>query len=298
MDELRPTLVRRGATPGRQLHDRVRRDDRAATPSSAPAPSCPRTCPTSRSWSAIPAGWSAGCACAGTRIEFDDQGERRGLRGLSAAAIARRGSEVRRWHESPSPRSPGAVRHDPRGDPGSDRPGLRIAAVHPGAGGRRLWRKRSRHSAASATRSGVSSGTDALLAALMALGVGPGDEVITTPYSFFATAGTIARLGARPVFVDIEPRRFNLDASMLAPRSRRGPRRSCPSTSSGAAATWTRVERGRRSDTASPSSRMPPRPSARGTTRGRSAGTMGAVGCLSFFPSKNLGAFGDGGHGV
>jgi dTDP-4-amino-4,6-dideoxygalactose transaminase len=141
---------------------------------------------------------------------------------------------------------------------------------------------------------GVSSGTDALLAALMARGVGPGDEVITSSYSFFATAGTIARLGARPVFVDIEPSSFNLDPAALAavvtPRTRAivpvhlfG--RACDmaavlgvATQHGLAVVEDAAQAiGARDD------------------QGRSAGSAGTLGCLSFFPSKNLGAFGDGG---
>jgi dTDP-4-amino-4,6-dideoxygalactose transaminase len=140
---------------------------------------------------------------------------------------------------------------------------------------------------------GTSSGTDAVLAALMAVGIGAGDEVITSTYSFFATAGCIARLGARPVLVDIDPRTFNIDAAAavaaITPRTRAivpvhlfgqaadlmplinaGVRRSLPIIEDAAQAIGAKYH-------------------------DHSVGGLGAIGCFSFFPSKNLGAFGDAG---
>ncbi len=137
------------------------------------------------------------------------------------------------------------------------------------------------------------SGSDALLLALMALDVGPGDEVITTPYTFFATAGSIARLGARPVFVDIDPETFNLDPARveeaITPRTRAVlpvhlfgqcadmsalvplcDRKGIPVVEDAAQALGARWQ-------------------------GRAAGSFGVFGCFSFYPSKNLGGFGDGG---
>jgi len=141
---------------------------------------------------------------------------------------------------------------------------------------------------------GVSSGTDALLAALMAIDLKPGDEVITTPYSFFATAGVVARLGGRTVFVDIEPDSFNIDPRSVASRITGRTRAIMPVHLFGRCAEMDPLlEIGRKhgipviEDAAQ----------AIGATdsRGRQAGTMGSMGCFSFFPSKNLGAFGDGG---
>ena len=140
---------------------------------------------------------------------------------------------------------------------------------------------------------GVSSGTDALLASLMALGIGAGDEVITTSFTFFATAGCISRLGALPVFVDIDPRTFNIDPDLIeaaiTPKTKAiipvhlfgqmcdmdpimeiADRHGIPVIEDGAQAISS-------------------------SYKGRKAGSIGAVGCFSFFPSKNLGGVGDGG---
>ncbi len=140
---------------------------------------------------------------------------------------------------------------------------------------------------------GCASGTDALILPLMAMGVGPGDEVITTPYSFFATAGSIWRTGAKPVFVDIEPDTYNIDPAQIekaiTPRTRAiipvhlyGQTADMdPILETGPAARFVR-DRGCGS-------------SHRCGYKGRRAGGIGHVGALSFYPSKNLGGFGDGG---
>ncbi len=148
---------------------------------------------------------------------------------------------------------------------------------------------------------GMSSGTDALLAALMALGVGAGDRVITPAYSFFATAGVISRLNAVPVFVDIDPASYNMSPAGLekawAALDRAAQQRVkaiVPVHLFGQCADMARIlEFGRRvgvpiiEDAAQ----------AIGTVYkdGRPAGIIGVMGCLSFFPSKNLGGIGDGG---
>lgn len=141
---------------------------------------------------------------------------------------------------------------------------------------------------------GVSSGTDALLSSLMALGIGHGDEVITTPYTFFATAGSIVRTGARPVFVDIDPASFNLDPSQV--EERLTPRTRCllPVHLFGRCAEMEPLlalaARHRLAIIEDAAQAI----GAHKDDVGR-AGGIGTVGCLSFYPTKNLGGFGDGG---
>jgi dTDP-4-amino-4,6-dideoxygalactose transaminase len=160
---------------------------------------------------------------------------------------------------------------------------------------------------------GLSSGTDALLLALMALDIGSGDEVITTPFTFFATAGVVARLGARPFFCDIDPATFNLDpaavrAAIAARCELKGDRLVNRATGGVIRALLPVHLYGQMADIDAfmsiarqyRLSVIEDAAQAIGAALadGRRAGSIGDVGCLSFFPTKNLGAFGDAGMNV
>ena len=140
---------------------------------------------------------------------------------------------------------------------------------------------------------GCASGSDALLLAFMAQGIGVGDEVITTPFTFVATAGSIARLGARPVFVDITGEDFNIDATRIEAAITPRTRAIVPVHLFGLSAAMTAIQqvacdRGIAviEDAAQ---------AIGGTYQDRALGNIGQIGCFSFFPSKNLGGAGDGG---
>lgn len=157
---------------------------------------------------------------------------------------------------------------------------------------------------------GVSSGTDALLVALMALEIGPGDAVITTPYTFFATGGSIARVGARPVFCDIDPVTYNIDPNALKAIVEDGCEAGTDGLRHKASGDIVRAVMpvhlyGQTADmqgildvTRSAGLRViedAAQSIGSEYLDGRRAGSAGDIGCFSFFPSKNLGAFGDGG---
>lgn len=138
---------------------------------------------------------------------------------------------------------------------------------------------------------GCASGSDALLLALMALGIGPGDEVVIPSFTFFATAGAVWRLGAKPVFADILPETFNVDPADVAQKVTPATKAIIPVHLFGQSADMTGL--------AAAVGQLPMIEDAAQAIgakyQGRRVGSLGAVGCFSFYPTKNLGGFGDGG---
>jgi len=140
---------------------------------------------------------------------------------------------------------------------------------------------------------GTSSGTDAILNALMSLEIGEGDEVITTPFTFFSTVGCIARVGAKPVFVDIDPRTYNIDSMKVADAVTEKTKAIMPVHLYGQMADMEPImEVAKKHNIAVIEDAAQ---SITSTYKGRKAGSVGTAGCFSFFPSKNLGGIGDGG---
>jgi dTDP-4-amino-4,6-dideoxygalactose transaminase len=140
---------------------------------------------------------------------------------------------------------------------------------------------------------GVSSGTDALLLSLMAIGIQPGDEVITSPYSFFSSSGSIARMGARPIFVDIDPATLNLQPNYIASKITPRTKAILPVHLAGQVANMDPIL-----DLAKQYGLVVIEDACQAIGadyKGHRAGSMGNLGCFSFFPSKNLGGYGDSG---
>ena len=143
---------------------------------------------------------------------------------------------------------------------------------------------------------GASSGTDAIMNSLMSLEIGPGDEVITTPFTFFSTVGCIARVGAKIVFADIDPKTYNIDASGVKAAVTEKTRAIMPVHLFGQMADMDPIMEvaGEHNLAVIEDAAQ----SISSTYKSRKAGSIGTVGCFSFFPSKNLGGIGDGGMAV
>lgn len=141
---------------------------------------------------------------------------------------------------------------------------------------------------------GVSSGTDALLIAFMALGIGAGDEVIVPTFSFFATAGCVSRLGAIPVFVDVDPNSFNINPEAVKGAITSRTKAIVPVHLFGQAADMSALMK-IQNETGIPIVEDAAQAIGTQTSDGSRVGTIGAIGCFSFYPTKNLGAMGDGG---
>lgn len=140
---------------------------------------------------------------------------------------------------------------------------------------------------------GVANGSDALHLSLLACGIQPGDEVITTAFTFFATAGAIARIGARPVFIDIDPKTYNMDVTKIEAVITRRTKAIIPVHLYGQAAEMDTIN-----DIAKMYNLYVIEDAAQAigaSYKGRKVGSLGTLGCFSFFPTKNLGAYGDGG---
>ncbi|MBM4040645.1 MAG: DegT/DnrJ/EryC1/StrS family aminotransferase [Planctomycetes bacterium] len=138
---------------------------------------------------------------------------------------------------------------------------------------------------------GCASGTDAILLALMALGLGPGDEVVTTPFTFFATAGCVSRVGARPVFADIEPDTFNINPALIKKAITKKTKAILPVHLFGQCADMDPILDAADGIPVIEDAAQ----SLSSEYKGKKSGVLARIACFSFFPSKNLGGFGDGG---